>query len=130
MWVPVERVCSVTPSDTDTTTAVEATFPATTRYCVFAARPSSLKTKVPLASVSSGFPRSTNPAVYGNCSAWSCTGALALPVPESVPSTVTAPPTATGFGAAVIASASGIFAVTSARPVPSAVPLAFVATIR
>ena len=43
---------------------------------------------------------------------------------------VTAPPTATGLGAAVIASASGIFAVATARSAPSAVPLAFVATIR
>ena len=61
--VPVACAYSVTPTATETGTAAEATPPETTRYSVFSARPSTLKAKLPLDSVSSGLPTLANGAV-------------------------------------------------------------------
>src|SRR3984885_16345099 len=57
-----------------------------------------VKMKLPVELVSSVLPMLWKPAVNGNALACNRTARLALPVPESVPCTVTAPPNGTGLG--------------------------------
>ena len=102
----------------------------TTRNWVVAGRLSRLNAKPPVAVVRAGLPTFWKPAVNGYGFPWRITSRLPAPVPDTVPSTVTAAPATAGLGTAVIPTERGIFADVKTLSAPSVVPPPLTATNR
>ena len=93
-----------------------------TRNCVVTVSSGTANPKVPLASVTSGFPMSVKPVVKGNARCWSFTVRPALPVPVSWPASVAPVPHVAGFGFAARLKPSGCFLVVKVLSTPKLVP--------